>query len=94
MFLKWFKGIVQLIIIFVLGDWTIEVLNTVESRSNGFQGTDQFYLLKAEFCYSQWRIWNKMGSRDQELVSVRGGAVGAGVNCTFRVRVGMVEICW
>ena len=28
---------------------------TVESRFNGFQETNKFYLLQAEFCYGQHR---------------------------------------
>ena len=34
---------------------TESFLNTVNSRSNGFQGTNHFPLLYADFCYCQYR---------------------------------------
>ena len=43
---------------------------TVKSRSNGFQGTKELYLLWVEFCYSQFRKYKKTSSKGHEIVSV------------------------
>ena len=50
---------------------TIE--NTVESHYNGSQGTDNFYLLLAEFCYSQYMKLKKIYSWDWKTISIIGG---------------------
>ena len=43
---------------------------TVKSRSNGNQGTIKFYLLLAEFCYSQLRKLKEINWKNSEFAFI------------------------
>ena len=62
------------------------VFETVEPHLNGFQGTNNFLLLQADFFYYQQRKWKKLTWINYEFAcyrrnSVGGGSVRAGINC-------------
>ena len=79
-------------------------LNTAEPRSYGFQGTNNFILLQADFCYCQQRKKRKLSFRDYEFLSVIGGILlvagplergstvaelSTNCQCLHRLRIGL-----